>query len=92
MSPFSNQDVLLLVSYRFEVVRQRTDLSLDRGNNVYDCSSEGRGSLKSERLAVLADIYYTVDVKTASIMRNALIRRTNLTVPDDLVRDRAHEI
>ena len=35
VSPFSNQDVFLLVFYGFEVICERTDLSFNRGNNVY---------------------------------------------------------
>ena len=35
VSPFSNQDILLLVFCRFKVICKCTDLSFDRGDNVY---------------------------------------------------------
>lgn len=36
VSPFSNQDVLLLIFYGFKVVCERADLSFDRGNDIYN--------------------------------------------------------
>ena len=37
VSPFSNQDILLLVFYGFEVICQGANLSFNRGNDVYGC-------------------------------------------------------
>lgn len=74
VSPFSNQDVLLLVFYGFEVVCERTDLSFDRGNDIYNGWLEiGEATLREKRLAVLANIYHTMNVKAARVMRDAFI-------------------
>jgi hypothetical protein len=64
VSPFSNQYVLLLVFYGFEIIRQRTDLSLYRGNNVYnDLLDRGEAVQQEEQLAILANEYYTMNVE-----------------------------
>lgn len=36
VSPFSNQDILLLVFYGFKVICERTDLPFNRGDNIYN--------------------------------------------------------
>lgn len=52
----------------------------------------GEISRGEKRLAILANKYHTVDVETVGMVRGACIRRANPNTPDDLVRDRAHEI
>ena len=68
VSPFSNQDILLLVFYGFEVVCERTDLSFDRGDNIYSSRLEMGAARQGEMsLAILADVYHTMDVKATRV-------------------------
>ena len=93
VSPFSNQDILLLVFYRFKVICECTNFSLDRGNNIYiGWLERGEASQREKPLAILANVYHTMDVKAARLVRDAFIRSSKSDTPDDLVRNRAHEI